>query len=896
MRKPRARAEALVADRFEPAGDVPAGVPPEIAPPETSPPAGFPREDSSARAAPAPASQPIAKLPKAVANPVIGNVDQLTRDLISGWAWDPARPDEPITVEVVDGDEVIVTVMADIPRPDLIPAGIGDGAHAFRIRGLGGMFLQSRHRVHVRRASDHVDVPGSPRWIINEDAGFDHDGAMFMEGVMSGAIAAATSPQDLDHPLSFLLQLVNALANARAFQEEQLRTPRAVQFDSVMSQVNFSDWMYELSAKLRREYEPLRIEPPVGTPEVSVIIPVYGKFNYTYNCIKSITEHLPDCTFEVIIQDDCSTDETLLAGLLFSGAVRVVRNPGNLGFIRSCNAAARQATGKYLFFLNNDTLVRDGWLDELVATFKALPNIGIAGSKLLFEDGSLQEAGGIIWRLGDGWNWGRNRDPKEPGFCYLRDADWVSGAALMIERELFEQLNGFDELYLPAYYEDTDLAFRVRAAGKRTVVQPASEIVHLEGVTSGTDTAGTGVKRYQVINHRKFYQRWRDTLARHRFNGERPDLEAERNVKRRAYFIDDTVPTPDQDAGSNAALQHMIALMELGYKVTFLPADNMAQIDPYTRNLQKLGIECLYAPFYWSVEEVFRKTQHKPDLVYMHRFANASKYASMVRRHFKHARTVYNVADLHFLRLERQAELEASAELREEAATMRKLELAAMQQVDCVIVHSPVEAELLREVDPDLQVEVIPWTVHTNPVQLPFAERSGVVFVGGYRHVPNVDAAEYLAEEIMPLLRDRCPGIVATLVGSNMPPAVQALQRDDIQPIGYVPVLGEVLHRARCTVVPLRYGAGIKGKVLDSLAHGLPCILSEVAAEGLELPGELAWMIARSPEEFAEKLEAVHEDEALNERLSQLGLGAMASRYNSAAIRDALAVAIKPAH
>ncbi len=184
---------------------------------------------------------------------------------------------------------------------------------------------------------------------------------------------------------------------------------------------------------------------------------------------------------------------------------------------------------------------------------------------------------------------------------------------------------------MPAYYEDTDLAFRVRAAGKRVVVQPASEIIHLEGVTSGTDTAGTGVKRYQVVNHRKFYQRWRDTLSKHRFNGERPDLEAERLVTKRAYFIDDTVPTPDQDAGSNAALQHMIALQDLGYKVTFLPADNMAQIDPYTKNLQKLGIECLYAPFYWSVEEVFRKAQHKPDVVYLHRFVNATKYGSMVQ-------------------------------------------------------------------------------------------------------------------------------------------------------------------------------------------------------------------------------------------------------------------------
>src|SRR5262249_34565908 len=153
------------------------------------------------------------------------------------------------------------------------------------------------------------------------------------------------------------------------------------------------------------------------------------------------------------------------------------------------------------------------------------------------------------------------------------------------------------------------------------------QIVHLEGISAGTDISGRGMKRFQPINHAKFYKRWKDTLVTHRFNGQQPEREAERLVRRRAYFIDATVPTPDQDAGSNAAIEHMRTLMELGYKVTFLPADNMAKHDPYTGQLQKLGIECLYYPFYWSVEEVFRKATDKPDLVYLHRYVNASKYA-----------------------------------------------------------------------------------------------------------------------------------------------------------------------------------------------------------------------------------------------------------------------------
>jgi glycosyltransferase involved in cell wall biosynthesis len=518
-----------------------------------------------------------------------------------------------------------------------------------------------------------------------------------------------------------------------------------------------------------------------------------------------------------------------------------------------------------------------------------VPNVGIVGSKLLFENGSVQEVGGIIWRLGDGWNWGRQADPNDPRFCYLRDCDYVSGAALVLERELFQRLKGFDEHYAPAYYEDTDLCFRVRASGKRVVVQPASEIVHLEGITAGTDVQGSGMKRYQLINHRKFYERWKETLSTHRFNGEQPELEAERTVKRRAFFIDDTVPTPDQDAGSNAALQHMLALTRLGYKVTFLPADNMAQINPHTANLQMLGIECLYAPYYWSVEEVFRKARVKPDLVYLHRFVNASKYASLVRQHFPGCFTAYSVADLHFLRQER--EMAVAGSLSGAPRVSEEAELAAMRQVDSVLVHSSVEADILRQKVPELRVHTVPWTVLPRPPATPFDDRSGYAFVGGYNHRPNVDAAIYLAREIAPLLDEGDPAILGFLVGSNAPPELASLGGENLKFLGFIPDLTSLLHRLRCTVAPLRYGAGLKGKILESFAHGLPCVMTEMAAEGLNLPHQLEWLIARTPEEFAEKVRAVHEDESLNEKLSAYALEIIEKSYSGEATERLLAEA-----
>lgn len=817
-----------------------------------------------------------------------GNVEVISHEAIAGWAWNPLDPEESVAVDIYDGSELLIRIQADTFRGDLRDAGIGSGKHGFSVPNPSVLLPLARHHVAVRRATDGVDLPGSPQWVLHPGAGFDYSLAQFLELAASTSANVARRPEDLDQQVALTLRVLNQLLNVRNSLNEDRALLNDPRLQDLLLKADVSDWTKELIAKVEMEFTPIHFEH-VDHPLVSIVIPVYNKFRTTYNCLKSIAENLPACSFELIIVDDCSRDETLFAGFVLSGAVQFIRNSKNEGFVRSCNAGASSARGKYVLFLNNDTLVRPEWLDELVATFDQVPNVGIVGSKLFFEDGTLQEAGGITWRLGDSWNWGRESDPEDPRFCYLRDCDYVSGAALMLELEVFEHLKGFDEYYAPAYYEDADLCFRVRASGKRVVVQPASEIVHLEGVSAGKDVQGSGMKRYQLINHRKFYKRWRETLSTHRFIGEQPELEAERAVKRRAFFIDDSVPTPDQDAGSNAALQHMLALMRLGYKVTFLPADNMAQINPYTANLQKLGIECLYAPYYWSVEEVFRKALAKPDLVYLHRFVNASKYASLVRQHFPDCFTVFSVADLHSLR--QQREMAIAGSLSGAPRVTEEAELAAMRQVDAVIVHSSVEADILRQKAPDLRVHTVPWTVLPQASVTPFKHRSGYAFVGGYNHRPNVDAAIYLAREIAPLLSESDPDILGFLVGSNAPPEVASLERGNLKFLGFIPDLTSLLHRLRCTVAPLRFGAGLKGKILDSFAHGLPCVMTDVAAEGLNLPGKLEWLIARTSEEFAKKICALHQDASLNEKLSADGLDFIRSSFNNDTTQRLLAEA-----
>jgi GT2 family glycosyltransferase/glycosyltransferase involved in cell wall biosynthesis len=809
------------------------------------------------------------------------NIDFADWTGVKGWIWDPQEPEKRITLEFLDGDTALATVVASEYRPDLEEAGIGDGRHGFSIAFGETLLPYARHVLHLRSAGSAVEVPTFPIVLTREQVGLDPSVMQFILSNVKAETARARKPEDLSPLIADLVQILDQTVSyslALAGNDSTL--------DSIdlLGPTELEPQVKTLIGSIQKYYPIISISSE-RHPLISIVIPVYNKFNLTYNCVKSIVANGAEIPFEIIIVDDCSRDETIFAEFAFGRGIRLVRNATNSGFIRTCNRGFESARGEYVVFLNNDTEVKARWLDELYETMQRDPKIGVVGSKLLYPDGTLQECGGIVWRLGDGWNWGRGQPAGDPRFCYMRDADYVSGAALMIKASLFAELGKFDEHYLPAYYEDTDLCFRARQLGYRVAIQPASEVIHFEGASAGTSLTGTGMKRFQAINHRKFFERWKETLASHRFNGELPELESERNVRQRALFIDDSVPEPDKDAGSNAAFQHMLSLQRLGYKVTFIPGDNMARIDPYTTELQRRGIECLYHPYYFSVEDVFRKRPIPFELVYLHRYSNASKYAGMIRQHFPRARILYNVADLHFLRMQRQAEVQNDPSLREKADQMRRVELGAMSFVDCVIVHSAAEATLLRQLAPDIDVQVIPWTVALRDINKKTVNKTTVTnpeiaFIGGYRHPPNVDAAKWAAQSIMPALRGKVPGVELLLVGSHMPTDVSALATKDIVPLGYVPSLDSVFDRVRLTIAPLRFGAGLKGKVLESMAAGIPCVMTTVAAEGIDLPSELQLLVADGADALAERIATLCRDAAAYQRVVEAGKAHVTANYS----------------
>ena len=659
--------------------------------------------------------------------------------------------------------------------------------------------------------------------------------------------------------------------------------PRPEDFADVCAEIAFPTYAGETSANTGAD------QPAI---EVSVVVPIYDNIDYTIACLRSLSTMRSRHRFEVIVMDDCSPDPAVEHLARIPG-LRYVRNDRNLGFLRNCNRSVDFARGRYIVFLNNDTTVDAGWLDAMRDTFD-LPaddgrEVGVVGSKLVYPDGRLQEAGGIIWSDASGWNYGRLGDPDAPGYNHVREVDYVSGASIMVEKAFFESIGRFDELFAPAYYEDTDLCFTARAQGRRVLYQPKAVVVHHEGVSSGTDP-NAGVKFHQTLNQETFYTKWRTVLADHPDPGSDPDAAADRSIAGRVLIVDNTTPTPDRDSGSVDLFNLIRILRDLRYRVHFVPLHDFARIEGYTDRLEAIGVECVHRPHVDSLDDYLADRGDVFDLAVLCRAGTAADSLEQVVAHCPSAKTIFYTVDLHFLREQREAELfggdGGNPALAAAADKRREAELALMDQVDATIVLSEAERDLLLDLGKS-GIEVIPLIRETTSGPLPgFDGRDGVVFVGGFRHTPNVDAATWMLEAIWPAVRAEAerrgvPTPRLHVIGSNMPEHLRAHQAPDVSVYGFVENIRPIFDRVRLSVAPLRYGAGLKGKVATSLDLGVPVVGSHQAFEGMPTDG-LGPIAFRADDEaaMAELIVDLHQDRSGWEAASAAGRAYVERHYS----------------
>lgn len=559
-------------------------------------------------------------------------------------------------------------------------------------------------------------------------------------------------------------------------------------------------------------------------PVVSIVIPVYGKLELTKACLATLADMATDVAFEVIVVDDCSPDHTWDYLETVPGIV-AIHNDTNLGYLRSVNKAAAHAQGEFIFHLNNDTVVADRCLDELVRTARRDPTVGAVGAKLLFPDGRLQEAGSFVWNDASGHNFGHGTEDRSGDHAFVRDTDYCSAAALLVRADPWRKLGGYDDRFAPAYYEDTDLAFGLRSIGLRTLYQPRAVVHHIAGAShgagEGSDSAG-----HQERNRLRFVDKWSDELARHSPSRSVP-YALTRPGQPHIVVFDEHVPVPDRDSGALRMWHLVHRLAEQGRRVTLVPTSRHP-VEPATSLLRDAGID---------VDDGYRTTRQaladrcdSVDLIIVSRPNVAAKALPIVRQASPATPVAYDMVDFHAVRHALGSDVSGQRTSRFERR-FTKWEAHALAAADHIIAITPEEAEAVRAIRPDVAVTVI-GNVHEVPESIPgFEARRGLLFVGSWSHTPNRDAVEFLLYSVMPEIWKLAPDIELHLVGSGLPDSLGA---DDhrVHNHGWVEDLGPIFDQVRLSIAPLRFGAGIKGKVGDSLARGVPVIGTAIAAEG----------------------------------------------------------------
>ena len=580
--------------------------------------------------------------------------------------------------------------------------------------------------------------------------------------------------------------------------------------------------------------------PTSDAPRVSVIVLSMHSPWLLAECLASVAAHGGTAVpYEVIVVCNGATPDLVLFAQRRLRGARVVVSDVNLGFGGGNNYAASLARGELLLLLNDDVVVEPGWLDALVAAMDEHPEVAAVGSRILFPDGSLQEAGSILWNDGSTAPIGRGLPADTQAYLYRRHVDYVSACSLLVRRLAFDEAGGFDPRYHPAYYEDVDFCLALRAAGRRVLYEPASQIRHHESLSTENRFKQFLFKR----NGAQFREKWAEEIAAQEPADPTSPAAVERALHRgrgnppRLLIVDDMLPDPGLGAGFGR-MNDLIT--ELGFDRFAIRFHVTNQPNADASALGRHGVALLRGEVDDVIAHLAAPGTHY-DLVVVSRPHNWEYFAAAIRAHQPQAVLVYDAEALFHVRLERQAAMatgRSASRLRAEAAVYRALEVLITRESDHVVSVSPTEAAWFSSVAGHAPVSVVePLTPGISPTPSGPGSRRDVIYVAGWLarddDSPNADGLRWFATEVLPHLVAALPWISVKVTGANPPRTARRLAGPNLEFIGYVPDLAALYDRARVVISPIRYGAGVKIKTVEALQYAVPTVTTSHGAEGI---------------------------------------------------------------
>ncbi|WP_244826082.1 methyltransferase domain-containing protein [Caballeronia sp. TF1N1] len=610
-----------------------------------------------------------------------------------------------------------------------------------------------------------------------------------------------------------------------------------------------------------------------ANPRVTIVVVRQESEEALHRCLAGLREHSSEISIRVLV----------VGAEVFEQAAHFGVESRQSAEADTSLAALRDVIGTpegdYVVLLSDRLAAEAGWLEAIVQGFARFRDAAAFAALIIDEHGVVESAGSSIEadaRLSPN---GVGLSTDAPQINAVMRVSCAGSGFIAIRTPVWQQIAHDFGAEMPFAAGLASIALRIAELSEHIYCHPFARFVALKTLSANPANPAESVDKWADA-----YQRW---ALRERFETTFASAGAhggQLSLARRPkiVLIDAFVPKPDRDSGSADVFWYMRIFQEFGFEVSFIAAFEENPVESYSDALRRWGVRVQYARGLESLNRLVMTEAAQAEAVLVQRVIVARHVIEPLKTGAPHAKVIFGTVDLHYLREERAAIHERSAEALDFALSLRREEISAISRSDATIVVSRLEYDIVKRTLPSANVHRIPIPRLPTRSTKTFAQRSGVVFVGGFAHRPNVDAVTFLVKEIWPKVIARMPGMKLDIVGSNVTPEVQALDdaASHVKIVGFVENLDGVLDRARLSVAPLRFGAGIKGKVVSSLLHGLPCVLSKVASEGMGLVDGEHVLEGESADEIADAIIRLHEDEALWNRLADAGFAVAMSEYS----------------